>query len=112
MSTAFSALKPPRIQEGSPEWRAALFGQAVAYAVHLTGPICPYALGAHLRTFLGRSEDGCEGEVLDAVLMLIQTGLFTLNTMRADTGVIAFTDESRLTVSPLMTAYLYGEATP
>jgi hypothetical protein len=107
MSPAFASTKPPRILPGSPEWRAALFGQAIAYAAHLTGPICPYALGSHLHRFLGQSEAQCGGEALDATVMLIRTGLFTINTMDED-GSLIFGGETKLTVSPMLTAYLYG----
>ncbi|NEU14650.1 hypothetical protein G3T14_21435 [Methylobacterium sp. BTF04] len=108
MMAAFAASKPPRIHPGSPEWRAALFGQAIAYAAHLTGPICPHALGRHLWAFVGQAEVECGGECLDAVLILIQTGLFTANTMDEDTGAITFCSETKLTVAPMLTAYVYG----
>jgi len=108
MSAPFAYTKPPRVLPGSPEWRAALFGQAVAYAAHLTGPICPYALGSHLHRFLGQSEEQCGGEALDATVMLIRSGLFTINTMDED-GSLIFGGETKLTVSPMLTAYLYGE---
>lgn len=108
MIPAFAASKPPGIQAGSPEWRAAIFGEAIAYAAHLTGPICPYALGSHLHRFLGQSEEQCGGEALDATVMLIRTGLFTINTMDED-GSLVFGGETRLTVAPMLTAYLYGE---
>lgn len=101
----------PTIDYGSPEWRAALFGQAISYAAHLTGPICPYALGSHLHAFLGQAEEECGGEALDAVVMLIRTGLFTINTID-ETGVITFEGETKLTVAPMLTAYLYGEDCP
>ena len=108
MIAAFVASKPPRIQAGSPEWRAALFAPAIAYAAHLTGPICPYALGTHLHAFIGQREEQCGGEAIDATVMLIRTGLFTINTMDEDTGDITFGGESKLTVAPMLTAYLYG----
>jgi hypothetical protein len=98
----------PTVDAGSPEWRAALFGQAIAYAAHLSGPISPHALHRHLRTFIGPSEDRCGWEVCDAVLMLIQTGLFTVNTIAGD-GEIIFRDDTMLTVGPVLTAYVYGE---
>lgn len=97
------------VDAGSPEWRAALFGQAIAYAAHLAGPICPHALHKHLRSFLGQSEGRCGGEVCDAVLMLLQTGLFTANTVDPETGIITFGEGTMLTVAPLLTGYLYGE---
>lgn len=108
MSAVFTTSKPPRIHPGSPEWRAALFGQAIAYAAHLTGPICPYALGSHLHRFLGQSEEQCGVEALDATVMLIRTGLFTINTMDED-GSLIFSGHTKLTVAPMLTAYLYGE---
>jgi hypothetical protein len=106
-----SALAPARLtpEAGSPEWRAALFAQAIAYAAHLSGPISPHALHRHLRTFIGESEDGCGWEVCDAVLMLIQTGLFTVNTMGDDGETIIFRDDTMLTVGPVLTAFVYGE---
>lgn len=108
MNPAFASIKPPRVLPGSPEWRAALFGQAIAYAAHLTGPICPYALGSHLRRFIGQSEEECGGEALDATVMLIRTGLFTINTMDED-GSLIFGGDTKLTVCPMLTTYLYGE---
>ncbi len=109
MTPAFAASKPPRIEAGSPEWRAALFTQAIAYAAHLTGPICPHALHWHLRAFIGPGEDRNRWEARDAVLMLIQTGLFTVNTMGDDGETIVFQDDTMLTVGPVLTAYVYGE---
>lgn len=103
------AKAPPPVRSGSPEWRAALFGQAVAYAAHLTGPICPYALGTHLHAFLNQAEEQCGGEAQDAVVMLVRTGLFTINTIDDETGDITFGGETKLTVAPMLTAYLYGE---
>lgn len=97
----------PAIETGSPEWRAALFGQAIAYAAHLTGPICPYALGRHLWSFLGQAEEECGGEAMDATVMLIRTGLFTINTMD-ENGSLTFSGDTKLTVTPMLTAYLYG----
>lgn len=111
MTPAFAASKPPRIEAGSPEWRAALFGQAIAYAAHLTGPICPYALGSHLHAFIGQPESVCGGEALDATVMLIRTGLFTINTMDPD-GSLIFDGTTKLTVTPMLTAYLYGGLEP
>jgi hypothetical protein len=102
-----SASLRPAVEAGSPEWRAALFGQAIAYAAHLTGPICPHALGRYLWSFVGQAEEECGGECLDAVLMLIRTGLFTANTAEED-GSITFGGETKLTVTPMLTAYLYG----
>lgn len=102
-----SAITHPVAEAGSPEWRAALFGQAIAYAAHLTGPICPYALGRHLWSFLGQAEEECGGEAMDATVMLIRTGLFTINTMDED-GSLTFSGETKLTVTPMLTAYLYG----
>lgn len=104
---SLASLKPPPVEAGSPEWRAALFAQAIAYAAHLTGPICPYALGRHLHAFIGQPEDECGGEALDATVMLIRAGLFTINTMDPD-GSLIFGAETKLTVTPMLTAYLYG----
>lgn len=98
----------PAVDYGSPEWRAALFAQALSYAAHLTGPICPYAIGSHLHAFLGQAEEVCGGEALDAVVMLIRTGLFTINTIDAD-GSLIFGGDTKLMVAPILTAYLYGE---
>ena len=109
MMAAFAASKPPRVLPGSPEWRAALFGQAIAYAGHLTGEICPLALGRHLWAFVGQREEDCGGECLDAVVMLVRSGLFTINTVDEETGDIWIGGESKLTVCPLLTGYLYGE---
>ena len=106
--SARSSIRPP-VESGSPEWRAALFGQAIAYAAHLTGPICPYALGRHLWSFLGQSEEECGGEALDVTFLLIRTGLFTVNTRDERTGDIWLGADTMLTVSPMLTAYLYGE---
>lgn len=103
-----SASEHQCVQTGSPEWRAALFAQAIAYAAHLTGPICPYAIGTHLRAFVGQSEEECGGEALDAVVMLIRAGLFSINTIDED-GDITFSGETKLTVAPILTAYVYGE---
>jgi len=102
-----SASTRPVVDTGSPEWRAALFAQAIAYAAHLTGPICPHALGRYLWNFVGKAEEECGGECLDAVLMLIRTGLFTASTAEED-GSITFGGETKLTVTPMLTAYLYG----
>lgn len=109
MIAAFAASKAPRVVAGSPEWRAALFGQALAYAGHLTGEICPFALEKHLRSFVGQTEGRRGSEIMDAVLMLISSGLFTINTANEETGDLWFATESKLTVAPLLTAYLYGE---
>lgn len=102
-----SASLRPVVETGSPEWRAALFAQAIAYAAHLTGPICPYALGSHLHAFIGEPEDVCGGEALDATVMLIRTGLFTTNTIDPD-GSLIFDGTTKLIVTPMLTAYLYG----
>lgn len=107
--TPFASTKPPRIHPGSPEWRATLFGQAISYAGHLTGEICPYALHKHLRSFVGQSEDRCEGEIGDAVLMLIQLGLFTTNTTGPDAEHVTIEPGTMLTACPMLTSYLYGE---
>lgn len=109
MIAAFASSKPPRVVAGSPEWRAALFGQAIAYAGHLTGEICPFALERHLWSFVGLTEEECSGESMDAVLMLIRCGLFTINTVDAETGDLWFGGETKLTVTPMLTRYLYGE---
>lgn len=109
MIADFTSSKPPRVLAGSPEWRAALFGQAIAFAGHLTGEICPLALGRHLWSFLGQSEEDCGSECLDAVVMLVQSGLFTINTVDAETGDLWIGGESKLTVRPMLTRYLYGE---
>jgi hypothetical protein len=106
MSTA-ATLCPPA-EAGSPEWRAALFGQAIAYAAHLTGEICPHALHKHLKSFVGNAEDGGRAERFDAVLMLVDTGLFTVTTKDAETGEATIGEGTMLTVCPMLTAYLYG----
>lgn len=99
----------PSAEVGSPEWRAALFGQAVAYSAHLTGPICPYVLGAHLRSILGLPEEECGGEIFDATVMLIRAGLFTINTVEPGTNSLMFGGDTKLTPSRLLTGYVYGE---
>ena len=107
MSAAGTA-RPP-VDVGSPEWRAALFGQAIAYSAHLTGPICPYVLGSHLRSILGLPEEECGGEILDATVMLIRAGLFTINTVEPGTGAFWFSGDTKLTPTRLLTGYVYGE---
>ena len=99
----------PAAEVGSPEWRAALFGQAIAYSAHLTGPICPYVLGLHLRSILGLPEEECGGEILDATVMLIRSGLFTINTVEPGTGAFWFGGDTKLTTTRLLTGNVYGE---
>lgn len=108
MIAAFAGSKPPRVVAGSPEWRAALFGQAISYAGHLTGEICPFVLERHLWNFVGQTEEECSAESMDAVLMLIRCGLFTINTVDPATGDLWFSGDTKLTVTPMLTAYLYG----
>lgn len=103
------AFTRPSAEVGSPEWRAALFGQAIAYSAHLTGPICPYVLGSHLRSILGLPEEECGGEILDATVMLIRAGLFTINTVEPGTGAFWFSGDTKLTPTRLLTGYVYGE---
>jgi hypothetical protein len=95
------AFTRPSAEVGSPEWRAALFGQ--------TGPICPYVLGSHLRSILGLPEEECGGEILDATVMLIRAGLFTINTVEPGTGAFWFSGDTKLTPTRLLTGYVYGE---
>lgn len=103
-----AAITRPALETGSPEWRAAILGQAIAYAGHLTGPICPFALHRYLQGFLGAREEECGGDIFDAVVMLAQSGLFTISTTDPVTGAISFGGDTTLTPTPALTAFVYG----
>ncbi len=60
-------------------------------------------------SIVGLPEEECGGEILDATVMLIRAGLFTISTVEPGTGAFWFGGDTKMTPTRLLTGYVYGE---
>ncbi|KQP82872.1 hypothetical protein [Methylobacterium sp. Leaf117] len=98
-----------KYETGSPEWRSALFAEAVRYTAHLEGPIRVNSLQEHLLRFTGGTEEECGGEILMTLCLLIHSGLYTASTYNRATMTLIISAATTFTASPVLTMHIHGE---
>jgi hypothetical protein len=94
---------------GSPEWRSALFAEAVRHTAHLEGPIRVTALQEHLLRFTRGTQEECGGEILMTLCLLIHSGLYTANTYNRATMTLILSEATTFTASHVLTMHMHGE---
>ena len=94
---------------GSPEWRSALFAEAVRHTAHLEGPIRVTSLQDHLLRFTGGTEEECSGEIMMTLCLLIHSGLYTANTYNRATMTLILSSATTFTASHVLTMHMHGE---
>ncbi|MDP4024434.1 hypothetical protein Q8W71_17555 [Methylobacterium sp. NEAU 140] len=105
---SLALMPPPRDQVGQPEWRAALFAEAIRHTAHVAGPINPFPLMSHLLTWLGIAEEKAGDEITLIIFLMVRSGLYTANTHSSATGKLYLGCDTRLTASPILSSMLYA----